>query len=109
MKNTLILFDVDGTLTKSRLTIEQPMINMIHKLKKLEHVDIGIVGGSNLVKQREQLGNEILALFDWTFSENGLMAFKAGELINETSIKDFLGEEKIGELINTVLDYYILD
>lgn len=106
MKNTLILFDVDGTLTKSRLTIEQPMINMIHKLKELEHVDIGIVGGSNLVKQREQLGDKILALFDWTFSENGLMAFKAGELINETSIKDFLGEEKIGELINTVLEHF---
>jgi len=106
MKNTLILFDVDGTLTQSRLSIEEPMKNMIYKLKELDNVDIGIVGGSNLVKQKEQLGDDILALFDWTFSENGLMAFKDGKLFHETSIKDFLGEPKIGELINTVLEHF---
>lgn len=106
MTKALILFDVDGTLTKSRLTIKKPMIDMIHRLRDLKDIDIGIVGGSNLVKQREQLGDEILALFDWTFSENGLMAFKAGELIKETSIKDFLGEKQIGLLINTVLEHF---
>jgi len=106
MTKALILFDVDGTLTKSRLTIKKPMIDMIHRLGDLKDIDIGIVGGSNLVKQREQLGDEILALFDWTFSENGLMAFKAGELIKETFIKDFLCEQQIGELINTVLAYF---
>lgn len=106
MKKTLILFDVDGTLTKSRLTIEEPMISMIHQLKMLKHLDVGIVGGSNLAKQQEQLGDDVLALFDWTFSENGLMAFKAGKVINETSIVDFLGEQKISQLINTVLEHF---
>lgn len=103
MSKKLILFDVDGTLTKSRLIIEQPMIDMIHDLNNCANIDIGIVGGSNLQKQTEQLGEEILGLFDWTFSENGLMAFRNGELINRTSIKDFMGEKNIGELINAVL------
>ena len=58
MTKALILFDVDGTLTKSRLTIKKPMIDMIHRLRDLKDIDIGIVGGSNLVKQREQLGDE---------------------------------------------------
>ena len=80
MFKNLILFDVDGTLTQSRLQIEQPMIKMIEKLKNLDGVDIGIVGGSNLSKQEEQLGKENIKLFDWVFSENGLMAFKEGEL-----------------------------
>ena len=99
----LILFDVDGTLTKSRLEIEPPMIEIIKKLKNRDDIDLGIVGGSNLIKQEEQLGKENIKLFDWIFSENGLMAFKGEQLINRTSIKDFLGEEKICELIDRVL------
>ena len=39
MSKNLILFDVDGTLTKSRLEIEPPMIEMINKLKGLDNVD----------------------------------------------------------------------
>ena len=98
---TLILFDVDGTLTESRLKIKQNMINTIDKLKQLENLDIGIVGGSNLSKQEEQLGIEILDKFKWKFSENGLVAYHKNELINKTSIADYLGEDKIKRVINT--------
>lgn len=51
---TIILFDVDGTLTPSRLTVKPNMVEMIKKLKTLDNVDIGIVGGSDLDKQKEQ-------------------------------------------------------
>ncbi len=102
---TLILFDVDGTLTESRLKIKQNMIDTIDKLKQLENLDIGIVGGSNLPKQEEQLGIEILDKFKWKFSENGLVAYHHNELINKTSIADFLGEDKIKKVINTILGH----
>ena len=105
MKN-LILFDVDGTLTKSRLTIEAPMKNMISKLKHIENLDIGIVGGSNFQKQEEQLGSDVLKQFDWVFSENGLMAFKNNKLINKASIENYLGNAKICELIDCVLECF---
>ena len=78
----LILFDVDGTLTKSRLKIEKPMIDILKKLKCIDDIDIGIVGGSDLNKQEEQLGKDIIQMFDWVFSENGLVAFKKGKQIN---------------------------
>ena len=102
---TLVLFDVDGTLTQSRLTIEQSMIDTLEKLTKIENLDLGIVGGSNLKKQKEQLLEKNFHYFKYLFSENGLVAFKDGELINKTSIIDAIGEENIKRVINTSLRY----
>lgn len=48
MSKTIILFDVDGTLTKPRLTIEQDMIDTLAQLQK--KYTVGIVGGSDLKK-----------------------------------------------------------
>ncbi len=101
----LVLFDVDGTLTPSRLKIKQDMLEILIKLKSTGQVDLGIVGGSDLDKQKEQLGEENLKLFDYVFSENGLCAFYKGAVLNKTSIKDFMGEDKLKRLINTSLHY----
>ena len=105
MEKTLVLFDVDGTLTESRKEIKQDMIDNLTSLKLITHLDIGIVGGSNLDKQKEQLGEETLSLFDYVFSENGLMAFHKDKLFHENSIAEFLGEDKVKKLINTSLAY----
>ena len=43
--------------------------------------------------------------YDFLFSENGLVAFKAGVLLKATSFKDHLGEEKLKKLINFILAY----
>jgi phosphomannomutase len=102
---TLILFDVDGTLTEPRLVIQPDMVEYISKLKDLDDIDIGIVGGSNYDKQIEQLGMDVLNKFDYIFSENGLVAYQDGKLINKTSIADHMGEENIQMFINTVLRY----
>jgi phosphomannomutase len=64
-----------------------------------------MVGGSDLVKQREQLGEDVLELFDFVFPENGLAAFQLGKSIGKTSFRDFLGEARLKELINFVLLY----
>jgi len=68
-------------------------------------VMIGMVGGSDLKKQREQLGETVLDMFDYTFSENGLVAYKGRELIEEASLTAFLGEERLQKLINFILHY----
>ena len=64
-----------------------------------------MVGGSDLVKQKEQLGEEVLDLFDFVFPENGLMAFKDGALIGQTSFREHLGEARLKEFINFTLAY----
>jgi phosphomannomutase len=68
-------------------------------------VVVGMVGGSDLPKQIEQLGEGVLGIFDYTFSENGLHAFKDGVQFHRASIKEFLGYEKIKLFVNFTLKY----
>ena len=127
-----------------------------------QHVKVGIVGGSDLVKISEQLGENsewwlffigkgwnrtslffffwfhlssvplrpqplfLLSLclslslsfkkkkkkhqkattaYDYVFAENGLVAYKAGELLEVQSLKKLLGEDNLKKLINFVLRY----
>ena len=104
--NTVVLFDVDGTLGPAR---EHASPEMLQLLSALRHkVAIGFVGGSNLVKQQEQLGeNNILVtdLFDFSFSENGLTAYRLGEPLATNSFIKWLGEEKYQKLVNFLLHY----
>jgi len=65
----------------------------------------GIVGGSDLSKQVEQLGKNVLNNFDYVFSENGLVAYKQGKEIERESIKRYLGEDRIKGLVNFCLRY----
>ena len=102
MENTIILFDVDGTLTEPRKVIQQDMIETLQTLS--EKYTIGIVGGSDLKKQKEQLGDSI-HMFNYLFSENGTVAFKNGQCFHKKNIIDFLGEEKYQKLINYCLKY----
>lgn len=99
----LALFDVDGTLSEARKK-STPEMNLF--LKELRSkIFIGVVGGSDLVKQKEQLGENIVNEADYSFSENGLVAYKDGELIGKQSIAAFLGEDNIKAVVNFALRY----
>lgn len=43
--------------------------------------------------------------YDFFFAENGLVAHKQGKLVHTASLKTYLGEEKLKELINYLLHY----
>lgn len=43
--------------------------------------------------------------FDYVFSENGLVAYKAGQLLAVQSLAGHLGEAKLKEFINFCLHY----
>ena len=58
---TLVLFDVDGTLTPARKTISKEMQDLLVQLRK--KVVIGFVGGSDFVKQQEQLGHDGILIY----------------------------------------------
>lgn len=73
-----------------------------------EKCAIGFVGGSNLVKQQEQLGSnkiDVVTLFDWCFAENGLTAYKLGEPLPSNSFIEYIGEEPYKQLVNFCLRY----
>jgi phosphomannomutase len=102
-KKVLVLFDVDGTLTEPREEADSNMKEFLTLLRN--NVDVGIVGGSDLPKQQEQMGENIINEVDYSFSENGLVAYKDGQLIGKTSISNHLGEENIKSLVNFCLHY----
>ncbi|KAL3517137.1 hypothetical protein ACH5RR_024039 [Cinchona calisaya] len=99
----IALFDVDGTLTAPRKVATPEMLEFMQKLRKV--VTVGVVGGSDLVKISEQLGNTVITDCNYVFSENGLVAHKEGKLIGTQSLKSFLGEEQLKEFINFTLHY----
>lgn len=101
---TLFLFDVDGTLTVPRQKVEQVMLNKLQELKTVGY-SIALVGGSDLVKIKEQMGEDVTNRFDYVFAENGLVAFKNGLLINQASIKNYLNDKQLNELISFCLHY----
>jgi len=82
---------------------------MLQLLSALRHrCAIGFVGGSNLVKQQEQLGTPsipVTTLFDFCFAENGLTAYRLGKELASTSFIGWLGEDKYKQLVNFCLRY----
>lgn len=101
--DVLVLFDVDGTLTPARLTVSDKVRDTLVKLRK--KVCIGFVGGSDLSKQLEQLGPNVLNEFDYAFSENGLTAYRMGKQLASQSFINWIGEEKYNKLAKFILGY----
>jgi len=104
-KNTrkIVLFDVDGTLTPAREEAAPEMHTFLKKLRT--ELVTGIVGGSDLVKQKEQMGESVVTDVDFNFSENGLVAYKDGELIGKQSFVSHIGEDNLKRLVNFLLHY----
>uniref|UniRef100_A0A3B5M0L9 Phosphomannomutase n=1 Tax=Xiphophorus couchianus TaxID=32473 RepID=A0A3B5M0L9_9TELE len=99
--STLCLFDVDGTLTAARQRVTPDMKAFLEKLRT--RVRVGVVGGSDLSKIKEQ--GEGLAKSDYVFAENGLVAYRHGQLHSIQSIQAHMGEELLQDFINFCLNY----
>ena len=82
------------------------MLLLLSELRK--KVAIGFVGGSDLAKQQEQIGTSsipVTSLFDFSFAENGLTAYKMGVPLASHSFIKWIGEEKYKELVKFLLHY----
>ncbi|KAE9974390.1 Phosphomannomutase 1 [Venturia inaequalis] len=104
--DTIVLFDVDDTLTPARRPVSTEMLALLSSLR--HKVAIGYVGGSDLSKQQEQLGTSainVTTLFDFCFPENGLAAFRLGEPLASASFIGWLGEDKYKKLVKFCLKY----
>ncbi|KAI9700543.1 MAG: Phosphomannomutase [Bogoriella megaspora] len=106
VKNTILLFDVDNTLSLPRRAATPQVLQLLSTLR--HRVAIGYVGGSDLSKQQEQLGTPdipVTSLFDFCFPENGLIAYRMGQPLATHSFIGWLGEEKYKKLVNFCLHY----
>lgn len=80
-------------LSFSNQKADPEMLEFMQKLRKV--VTVGIVGGSDLVKIQEQLGESCITDYDYLFAENGLVAHKGGDLLAIQSLKKHLGEDSL--------------
>jgi phosphomannomutase len=101
----LLLFDVDGTLAKSTLQIEEPILTKLKELYNNGEYEMSIVGGGTYEHIIYQIGKENEKLFKYIFSENGLVTYKYGELFHKNDIKVEMGEALIQRVLNYVLIY----
>jgi phosphomannomutase len=99
----LALFDIDGTLTESRKKITSDMKNHMKDLSK--KITLGVIGGSDMSKQIEQLGDDVLKSYKYSFSENGLVAYCDGKLLNSQTFIEYIGNNNYKIFINDVLKY----
>ena len=102
---TLLLFDIDGTLTAARREIKENMIECLKKASSYEDIDIATVGGSDLPKAKEQLRSAI-DLLKFVFTENGLVYLdEKKELHKVNKLQSHLGYDKLKEFVNFCLKY----
>jgi phosphomannomutase len=102
---TLLLFDIDGTLTESRKVMKENMLECLKKASSYDDIDLATVGGSDLPKAREQLQSSI-DFFKFNFTENGLVYLDdKKELHKVDKLINYLGYDKFKEFVNFCLKY----
>lgn len=104
-RNTIVLFDVDTTLTVPMKAVEPETLQFLKQLHK--YVDIGTVGGSDLPKLKKQLGEDVLNydFLDYVFTENGVVSYAKGNCFHSMSFRERLGQDNYNTFVNYVLKY----
>ena len=103
---TLLLFDIDGTLTKPREEISKDMIDFLTDVKKNNpNIDLASVGGAEFLQAKYQIG-KVTSIFKLICTENGVSTYDSNlNIYDSKNIKDYLTEEQIQEMINFGLNY----
>lgn len=99
---TIILFDVDGTLTPSGANIQPEMVEMITKLSAIHGVKLGIVGGGTYKKIKWQMGNS-LKYFKYIFAECGAIVYIDNILCSDKNMVDYCDRPLLNKIIGTAL------
>lgn len=97
-QETIVLFDVDGTLATPMKQATPEMKAKLAELRKAGYT-VGMVGGSDFAKQKGQLGDDILDQFDYVFSQNGLLSYHEGKEFHKQNLVHFLGNDKINAFV----------
>lgn len=101
----LLLFDVDGTLTLPRQTIQTEFESFLLDVIRPKFT-LGLVGGSDFSKIAEQMnGVNFVEKFDYVFPENGLIQYKNGKEIGRVNITNAISLEEIMKFEQFTLEY----
>nr|QBK89230.1 MAG: phosphomannomutase [Mimivirus LCMiAC02] len=99
----LLLFDIDGTICESGEKIDDTMTKTLLNIKN--KYTLGLVSGGEYNKVCNQI-SKLWDIFEYVFTENGLVSYKNKKLVSESDIRDKLGMNTITH-INEVLMKYL--
>jgi phosphomannomutase len=101
----LLLFDIDGTLCNSCEQITTKLLNLLYKMKT--KYCLGIVGGSRLQQLEYQFTHNniphINKLFDYIFTENGMVGYHNSKLLYKKNMRQELGDVQLTKINNYIL------
>ncbi|ORM39424.1 Phosphomannomutase [Babesia sp. Xinjiang] len=104
MTRSILVFDLDGTLTQPVQPLTDDMKVALLRCKEKGH-DIAIASGSKYMKIANQVGEEFLPNFKFIFAENGTQVYEDGVLVKSLDILDFVPEKTLKELVEFSLRY----
>lgn len=94
---TLLLFDIDNTLTAPLQPMSDKMVAELQRLKAKGY-SLSLVGGSSPDMISKQLESQ-LSLFKYIAAENGAQVFHEGIPIMETTLGKIIGMDNVFQLI----------
>ena len=98
---TVVLFDMDGTLSPARKPVEpdivEPLLNLSEKVK------VGIVTGSGLNYIKEQADPLLSIPNIHILPCNGTQHYLSGDKLHDANMKEELGEYEFGRIIQEIL------
>ena len=110
----VLLFDMDGTLTESRVPITDDVLDTLYRIPN--GIKKYLVTGSDLEKIEEQIPTEhLLNLFQSVYSCNGTKVWNCNldmddesqpvepELIHSVTLRDFYSEADLNHIITVLL------
>lgn len=103
----LLLFDVDGTIAESSKKINAEILEQLKLLKN--KYELGLVSGGTIEKIANQVGIENVIsddnpLFDYVFSENGMIGYKNGKNILYNNLSEIYNEERLSYIEKFIID-----
>ncbi len=114
IKNSALLFDMDGTLTDARQLITDDVVKALRSIPP--SVKKYLVTGSDMSKIEEQIPNDLLlSLFERVYSCNGTKVWNCNldmddetqpiqpELVHKVTLLDHYSEADMTHIVNVLL------
>ena len=103
----LILFDVDGTIAESSKKADDAILVQLGMMKDKD-IHYALISGGTYDKITSQIGKQYIEskkpLFNYVFSENGMIGYSNGKKFFEKSLSMLYSDQKIYEIEKFILD-----
>jgi len=103
-ENTIVIFDVDGTITEHGKTVTDEFLQILQEMRK--KMRVGVISGGTIEQMLVRLGGKVShEHYDYIFCENSCQTYQGGKLIDPLNMETILTRAEIIEIINWSLEY----